>query len=80
MAITAKEPEDNPLQAILLLRDPEKGRVSVIGAKHVDAVPALRMKPHQKTWHKIITLTLEDIVPVPIVQRNRWLGKGNDKQ
>lgn len=78
MAIKAKEPEDNLLQAILLLRDPEKGKITAIGAKHVDAIPALRIKPHQKHWHKIITLTLEDIVSIPIEQRNRWLGDSNE--
>jgi hypothetical protein len=75
MAIIAKKKEDKDIQAVLLLRNPENGHVTAIGAQHVDAIPALRMKPKQKHWHKIITLTLEDIVPIPVSQRNRWLGK-----
>lgn len=79
MAIVAKKPEDEPLQAILLLRDPKSKRVTALGAKHVDAIPALRMTPQQKSWHKIITLTLEDIVPVSFKQKDRWLGPGKQE-
>jgi len=71
----AKLPSNKDIQAILLIKNLETGKITAHAAKHVDAIPAIRWLPYQKKGHKIITLTLVDIIPYTIKNVREWLGK-----
>ena len=62
------------LQAILLVRDKTTGKTMAIGAEHIDAIPGMRKNKDQKTFHKVITLTMEDVRMVSIEDKKKWLN------
>ena len=62
------------LQAILLVRDKTTGKTMAIGAEHIDAIPGMRKNKDQKTFHKVITLTMEDVRMISVEDKKKWLN------
>lgn len=61
------------LQGILLLRDKTTGKVMAIGAEHIDAIPGMRKTKGQTIFHKVITLTMEDVRVASSEDKKKWL-------